>query len=1517
MPYEIGGRADKHGNRFETRWIVYQILEVLDERLDYITIEALGDDERGVDIWIGKKNGVREGQQCKGRNGSKEYWDFGSANSRGIFENWKFQLDRDESNTVALVSPLSFTLLEDLSNRAKNTSDNPQEFYSNQILNASKEFIEFFKNFCKAMNVNSDEDLELIRCISYLKRITYRQFPDSELKEIIFSKISYLFIGNEEEIYNTLVAWIFDGNHLGKKINQFVLYKLLSENEIKLKNLAVDDRIVPRLEELNREYKDLFVPLDNELIIRQEFIECRKAIESGNSLIIHGKAGRGKSGCTEDIITYCQENNVPFLAIKLDKRIPSGTAEKWGKELGLPSSIAHCIHSMSKTENAVIILDQLDALRWTQAHSRDALLVCNQIINQVERLNIEREYKISVVFVCRTYDLENDNNIKSLFKNSDKKSGAIQWDKIQINELTDDTVKVVIGNRYESLTGKLKEILRIPSNLYIWKQLDKNKEYNECSTANHLVLEWWKQLASKGFEFGLSERDINETKEKIISHFEKLGRICIPLSLLSVNRSSLDFLSSNGFLMVQDNKISFAHQSILDCFLAEEMLKKYYEIGNIVEVIRDKEKQTPGRRYQVQMLLQNLIEFDSEDFLSVGRELLNSEQIRFSVKFVFFEVLNQLDILDENIRNFIIEHCEDETYGTHLINSVIYSKPQYIRLLRKCGVLDNWFDIPDKKDCVFNLFISMSPNYDIEDVAFIEKHAFQSQEDDYKFSRCFFHDINQDSDEMFELRMKFYQNYPEMADAYIDFKAMLKNCEMRTMRVFTFLLENKLYKHSKIIYKYEEEFLQEDTEFLVKNGIEIIDLLLPYLPTEIDNILSYSDWSGRYTHKRGLERTCIQILKKANAALIGLNPEAFWERYKEYMGLGNDLFNEIILDALYKLPSTYSDSIINYLCSDFESNIFEATSGNGDELLLVKKVLAKHSEHCSQDVFNTLEKTVIGYISPRAIDIYKHRLENRKKYGYTANWSFWGDLQNEILEVLPYNRLSDEAGDLLCVLRRKFLKETSLYKYSSGHAGFVGSPIAGKKLSDKKWLDILTNKKLNKKQISRRKEVPGGFIESSIDTFSSTFSNVVSAEPERMILLVLSNDNILNAYTDSLFSGVAHSEKLNQVPIKLLEEMILKYLYDYTSYRASSICSLIENREDVGWSQKILDILKDIAINHKNPEIGKPNVTSNEDKEMRSFDMLQSNAINCVRGKAATAIAHLLWKDSNFFEQFKVTIEKLVLDENPAVRFASLVALWPSYIIDREWASEKILELFEQDYRLAGFQDTRRMFFLLCPQYRQRILTIIKQCFDSEDEELVKMGAHCLTEMFILKNEFVEEMTNVDTMSNLQAQEVLYMVMLYFNKDEYNSLAKDIILRFNRSKLDLEMPISRLFYDSLIDLERDKDFLIEIMNSDLSRRTLHAFVYYLEEESKSVIEYNEIIFSMSRYLINNEDETYDNGWGVQDEISKLIIGLYDETSGATRPEQKSIANECLDIWDLMFEKQIGQVRRLSREMMER
>ncbi|KAB3532882.1 hypothetical protein [Alkaliphilus serpentinus] len=263
MPYEKSGRADKSGNRFEIRVVVYHMLKLLEEKIDYIILEAIGDEEQGVDLWIGQKDGTQEGIQCKGRNGSKEYWDFGTANAKNIFTNWKLQLDRDPSTLVSLASPLAFTFLEDLIDRAIKSNNNGRDFYEHQIKPASKEFVSFTNNICRVMEINHKSEHDLIRLKGYLKRIRYRQFSDYELRETILSKMDYLFLGNSKDVYNSLVSWIVDGDILGKNINLSILYQFFDNNEIKFKNLALDNRIVPRIMELNREYKRLFQPLNN------------------------------------------------------------------------------------------------------------------------------------------------------------------------------------------------------------------------------------------------------------------------------------------------------------------------------------------------------------------------------------------------------------------------------------------------------------------------------------------------------------------------------------------------------------------------------------------------------------------------------------------------------------------------------------------------------------------------------------------------------------------------------------------------------------------------------------------------------------------------------------------------------------------------------------------------------------------------------------------------------------------------------------------------------------------------------------------------------------------------------------------------------------------------------------------------------------------------------------------------------------------------------------------------------
>ncbi|EHB5185483.1 hypothetical protein JX009_000281 [Listeria monocytogenes] len=1515
MPYEKGGRSDKNGNRFEIRWIVYQLLSVLEEKLEYVALEALGEEEKGIDVWIGQKNGMKEGQQCKGRNGSKEYWDFGSLNDKNIFENWKYHLDRDELNTVSLVSPLAFTYLEDLIQRAKSGDGSPSDFYSDQILTSSRSFIRFFDNFCKAMSINTQKETEIIKCISYLKRIAYRQIPDTSLKEMILDKIKYLLIGDEEKIYSIFSSWVLEGDVTGKRVSFSIIKAFLKDKNVILRNLAYDERIAPRINELNIEYENNFSEIDNKLIFRSEFLTCRNIIDSGESVIIHGKAGRGKSGCTVDIINYCKENTLPYIAIKLDQRTPKGTAEEWARKIGLPVSIAHCIHSISKNKNAVIILDQLDALRWTRSHSREALLVCEQIIGQVDKLNVERKHNISIIFVCRSYDLENDNNISHLFKEINDGENKVRWNKVHIKELDDEIIRSIIGEKFNQLTNKLKEVLKIPSNLYIWKQLDPQKNYAECASTSHLVREWWNQLSEKCYMYGLDETELNKAKSKIVGWLENRNRIYFPLHALDINKASIEFLSSNSFLTIQGDKASFAHQSILDCFLAEGLSKRYFDGENVVEIVGARDKQTPGKRYQIQMFLEMLLEFEIQDFLEAGQEIFESDQIRFSIKFVFLEILNQVECLDDNIKSFIIDKCEDEIYEKHLVNSVLMAKPQYVRLLREKKVLKRWFRDPERRETVFNLLLSVSPKYTKEDIVFIEENAFQSEGDDFLFLRCFPYDINEDTDELFELRMKFYEKYPKKAEAYFNVKSMMGNTEMRAVRVVTFLLKNKLKKYETDISMYEEELFDFTSEINLNSGIEVVNLLVSSIPATKDIMLTINEWSGKNNNKKSLERASIQIVKKANAKIISTNPQMFWEYYQKFMGKGFYLFDEILLDGFTHLPETYSDLVIEYLIHDIERNMFVLTDGSENELSLAKKVLIKHAENCSQKTFNKLESKILRFIPSDAKERYKRRIERNKAEGeIRVYWSFIGDLQKELLEVLPSNLITTQTSDMIKVLNRKFPNGTRYSNmYYKIRAVNITNPIPDNKLNNNQWLEILTNKKIKRRESSFWN---GDYVDRSIGGFSDSFRNAVSQNPKRMIMLTVQHKQyILDEYIEALFIGVSCSKEIENIPTELLENMILTFSYDYSSRRADYICDIIRKNKKTKWSQNILDILNDIAVNHKDPEMNKVSIT-NDDKEMRSFKMLQSNALNCVRGSAAQSIGQLLWDNSSLFEHFRNTIELLVVDENPAVKFTALFALIPSYNIDSEWTSKHIISLYEQDYRIAGFYRNKDMLFHLYPLHRQKVISIIEKCFKSEDEDLVEMGAYCLGEMFILNDEFTNVLNNIDILAEKQAIGILEMASIYFDIDNWNEKAKEMFLKFKNSELDLEIPISKLFYKNLIKLKRDKAFLIEVMNSNISRRTVHSFVNYLEKESNSIIDYKDIVISLSYQIIENWKSSNDN-WEIGDEITKLIVGLYDETSDSELGDMKKIAEECLNLWDLMFENQVGSIRRLSQEIMAR
>lgn len=631
----------------------------------------------------------------------------------------------------------------------------------------------------------------------------------------------------------------------------------------------------------------------------------------------------------------------------------------------------------------------MDALRWTQANSTEAVAVCMELIHQVKYINLERDKKIVIVFVCREFDLCNDNNIKNLFENDDNINQNI-WEKIIVKEFSEETVRKVVGEQFEQLTTKTKRLLQIPSNLYIWQHLDGNSTYDDCITTSHLIDTWFEQVCKKSYSVGVLEKNVRETLNSIVTKLDKMGRLYIPKMILDVDISALNYLIYSELLTLDETRIGFVHQSILDYFISKKMMRQFYNGESIELIVGDKKKQSPNRRYQIQMFMQNLLEYNSADFLNAGNEMITSAKIRFYVKYVFYEILRQISEPDMKVAEYIKKVCEDDIKRNYFLDNVVFGKPVYVTILRQAGIVEKWWLDEEKRENVFKLYKSISPDLSSEDVEFIRKYSFICEEYDKEFMDCFSHDITQESYELFELRMQFCNKYPAWEqNMYVDIRSMMENCEDRTIRLLAFWLENKIKSKGTSVYRYEEEIINDNTEYLIQNGKYVLDKLLQYLPKEDISKIYFSEWSATFLHKRGLERAAVELIKKANKVIIQTNCELFWEYYEPYMGKNYVVFNEIILHGFQYFPTSYSNQIITYLSSDFDMKVFDYTSGNQEELKLVADVLKIHISFCSKDVLKRFLDSVVCYISPKAVEWYKDRLDfNRAKQSAPVYWSF-------------------------------------------------------------------------------------------------------------------------------------------------------------------------------------------------------------------------------------------------------------------------------------------------------------------------------------------------------------------------------------------------------------------------------------------------------------------------------------------------------------------------------------------------
>lgn len=1368
----------------------------------------------------------------------------------------------------------------------------------------------------------------------------YIQKIDDGSKKIILSALQKIDRHEQRPLYLLLLADAYMRGEKGiqswKTVNLHEHIKRYDKGICK--QYELDDAII-RIEELNRQFERTFHSICKPMIHRSETDLCLQSVKRGVSFVLHGRAGTGKSGCIIELLNKLEQEGILCLAIKLDKRVPESDADAYGKGMGLDESPILRLGACSQDREAVLLLDQLDAVRWTAAHSSTALDVCEEMIEQAKALNRSRLKKIVIAFVCRTFDLENDKSIKMLFESETDNEKELPWQKIEVKALSDTDVKYTVGeDRFSNLSSKVKELLHMPHNLFVWTRLSEHDKMLSYASSKDLVKAWWQKIVTKYSEdCDHDDQELKKQKNEIVRIMEDRGKLTVPIVLINNHHTdrSLKHLLSEGMVLQDGNAIRFVHQSVFDYFSMEDMVSRLYQNESVASILGSKQKQTPTKRYQLQMLFEDLLEFDREMLLNTGCNILESEQVRFFVKHSFLEVLGQATSIDVGVIDFAKDYLCNQKWRMHVIDAVLLGHPLFVRPLLHDGTINAWLQSENERQLGLNLIRSVSAAIPNDVYEFFKPRLFCEKEFDIQIYACLPWNIADDSGMLCQLRLDLLLHSPELwtQHFFIPWKELINRNPQRAIKMFLFVIEN--FDHAP-----KRSFLLPDEEsihFFVSASREqahwVWDTFMPFLANKTKGIDSPFDerldlWRY-YQHmdeKGG--RLFIKMIKEAADALINEDVNSFYNSFVLYMDFPSLPVHEIVLCVLGVLPGQYSDRIIRWFMGDLVSRMLDETGESEDMMFAAKTAISKHTQTCSDEIYRCFEDLIYKHVDSYYLrEHLKYYSDLRRELPQTHTVyyiNYWGNLQYCIFSVIDGKRLTKKAKDLLIVLNRIYPNDYFPYSRKNGESGFVQSPISSKVkiLGNRQWLQIVNNGSKAKEHTWKFER--GSFIESSAEQFSRDLYEVGKLNPRRIALLAqrfaVDVDKNYIGVINQIIAQKEMPEEINKdqnaiiVDFELAQQLFLKYKDKNLSETASTFCRAVRDRANEQWNIEILEMVMHNAIHHNDPKTGVMNIYSNNDKESKNVHSLLDNSINCVRGIAVGTIAALIWEDTSRYTLFKKTIMLALKDEHIAVNFATIECIYAIYHkIDRNTAIEWFFQLAEKDIRIAAHYQAQELYYQIWTLQPAKVDELIIRMLNSSYDDVSKIAAEYIAYVHIRHDSFNDIIYENALLTDEQKKAMLDIAVDCLSNEKLHEKSKQVITRFIKDEKVFADACSSVFYQKSVSYENDIDFIIQIMTASSGRRAARAFIKFLDETNPPLLAIRDILLGICINLVKHASSEVNDPcnelYGIGDDLSRLITLLYDRAQGYV-----GLRDQCLDMWDMMYEHRIGNIRDLSHSI---
>jgi hypothetical protein len=1080
-----GGSSDKIGNRFELWWTALCLVDLLDERAESIIIEPPGDLGDGIEFILTRKS-VREHHQVKRQTARALGWSIAQLASSDVLKHVRDKLGGN-SDEFHFVSTMGAPDLAELSTNARQSSDFGQ--FRSGFLAAGRR-----KEKWNDLNAIWQPTNEL-ECYDLLRRTHIDTISEDLLRSQVLARVAALVGGPDRHAANELVVLALDSVNLPLTADR--LWSHLRAASLPRRAWAREPHAIKALDDSNQRFlasrrREFFRALFPQPLAIEICKDLRDA-DATNSLIT-SEAGGGKSGVVVQLIEGLEQNQIPYLAVRLDRLDPTlRTAAQIGQKLDLPGSPVPLLAAIAQSRRSVLILDQLDAISLISGKNPELFDPVCDLLQEATAFP-----EMRVVVACRAFDLDSDHRLRKLTANS-------QFVRRAVSPLARGYVLEGIaeaGFDTAGLSEKQIEVLSNPLNLSLLAEIrPSSPKPVGVETSIDLFDAFWKRKQKDVERLGVSAVEFNEAIETLCQLLEERGALFVPEPLFL--HLAAERLASAHVFSCSDQKWSFFHESFYDFANA----RRLYRLGKPLTEYLMERGQGIELRNQLRQSLAFRRAVDSRRYCEDLKALLADDRIRFHLKsaaVAFLRGLAEPTAAEWEVVGPLTETAPGSDLGRALF-SMVGASPSWFNVARDSGAIRRWLESPDptvQRLLVWVLF-QVERREPGAAISLLQEAYALGVEGQRLAAAVLQHAELATSRSVFDLYLKLLGDWlfepvsssspvPWMRLYTIVVKEPAWACEAFGL-VLRKAVQTALSHGAANPFSDELGLLQDDQlddqviqrayrgapiTFLHQTWQSIVDIVAANLEKGAGSTPPYRDSVWRHRSARFHHRIHEKLLRGVEAGIRALavaDFEGFVAIVRDAFTLRAATIDCLLVQGYASAAQNHPNEAIGFLLSD-ESLL--SVGPHDDPQGPAQELIRTASQTCSKEVLASLETALLAYYPD-----WESKVE--RAVGYS---------QYRLLSSIPESARSERVRQRLHELGREFgpLGEPPSPPSNFGLLGPPIRPDATDAMTDDQWLAAMAQYPM-----SGPNRLPDGSLNSGALGLAQELTRVARNDPER------------------------------------------------------------------------------------------------------------------------------------------------------------------------------------------------------------------------------------------------------------------------------------------------------------------------------------------------------------------------------------------------------------------------------------